>query len=396
MRSHSSKFPSTRTIRSSYYRKLKSLAWSAGPAYIQFSTLFIHPDLKDLSLFFLSEELDGPELAVRVMSRDAMLPVYKRLVANDGPRLKTLSLLGDLSQFTLAEIASIVVRLSPSLRQLVLPYSSFSNGLLREIAALPHLESLTFDARGLMMGWEGETVGTLDCVPVKLQDEIENPLPSIQALSLVVNPSLNLDGWLSVVAAGSQLSKLELVNIACLMPSMLKNTLEFLASGLRNLNRLTLDAQQYRIRSETGHYYEYETISPLLKFKNLVQFELFLNIPLSITDTDAYALASGWPTLRVLHLNQAPLNRGTRWRRRKDSCQSRHFVYSQLAAEDSPLLAFSSTLVLLAYLFQNCKVAHPAFIQSSNSSILGHLTLMRRRFVIRRLCSRRCSSQITI
>lgn len=109
---------------------------------------------------------------------------------------------------------------------------------------------------------------------------------------------------------GHRLESLEVISVLPLDPALLMNTLTFLASSLPNLRRLTLDAHQYWVNGDINNdiqwRYDYECISPVLGFKNLTDFRLFLNVPLHITNDDVYTLASSWPGLKTLYLNHVP------------------------------------------------------------------------------------------
>ena len=168
------------------------------------------------------------------------------------------------------------------------------------------LRSITFQHS------ETDSIGCPDDVTVFSPSLLPGSFPNLTDLSLSLTFAAGSD--LFALDFAHQLKKLVIHSPALQEAAQIRCLLTGLSKSRRGLERLVLssvvDASEEFLKGEDGQETDLvtlETLSPLLKFPSLNEFEITYHRPLKLTDSDVLDFLKQWPHLEVLRLCSEPL-----------------------------------------------------------------------------------------
>ena len=218
-------------------------------------------------------------------------------------RLPNLTLLDIRASFSVTHVQNALISLLSGARQLrkaVLPRYWLSSAVVSTLASSPRLEVLQWEYIGQGHG-DPKNVQTFEV------SACDRSFPSLVDLSL----EINLQDAIEFIQSSSfprYLTSFYVRSLCLAPPSDIQQFFTVCPTISRSLTHLYLDLHTNTPEPvPQSHCITLETLQPLLSCPNITHLMITYNAPLSITDDDVGFLASRWPLLVALHLNDEPL-----------------------------------------------------------------------------------------
>lgn len=191
-----------------------------------------------------------------------------------------------------------------------LPLGYFSTNLARELQHHKSLKVITQNLSLLRTVSDGE-----EQFPSSVPSPLDpNAFPSLEILAFSTDTISNASAFLTpTVLPSHRLEELWLHIASHPQPKHVEGFLNMLSESFTSLQILTLDFFQLNYDADDEEAFNglpvlmYRDFLPLLRFKQLAQFEITHPYPIEMNDQQAAELASRWPHLARLSLNPRPL-----------------------------------------------------------------------------------------
>ncbi|KAL0948360.1 hypothetical protein HGRIS_010942 [Hohenbuehelia grisea] len=232
------------------------------------------------------------------------------------PNLESLSIFTDISMKVIEEEACALIRSLPKLKKINTPRFYFTTRVAEELARLSDLGVIEFESPNAYIE-DIEIRGPADIrdFAPKLED---GAFPSLYDFSSCLPFTIAADSFENVFPPRN-LTALYLDSPDFEESASFARIISVVADNCPLLERLTLNSfvqareSSFEPPPESGPGLDFDALRPILRMPNLTYLELHHHFPFDISVKQMEELASKWPSLETLILNNDPLpHDGTR------------------------------------------------------------------------------------
>ncbi|KAH7925778.1 hypothetical protein BV22DRAFT_406666 [Leucogyrophana mollusca] len=261
--------------------------------------IFFSAEYKERSILFMHKGVTN--FAVSVPSLQHGHPSFTDMCARM-PRLTTIDLRIPFAMHLIeAEVISML-RSLPDLKKVVLPEYHITSAIFTQLSQMRHIGVVQFEY--------GERQGMGDSQDVvSFQPTLaEGAFPALWDLNLTAGFG-DVDRFLNADFAPINITSLYIDTHSPQTPTDVHTLLTTLSQNFHNLAQLFLNLLHHEPESidlVPDLQLNFNTLKPLLSCPNLVTFELQHEYPVDISLSEIEELASRWPSLESLVLNEGP------------------------------------------------------------------------------------------
>ncbi|KAJ8592766.1 hypothetical protein M405DRAFT_812276 [Rhizopogon salebrosus TDB-379] len=217
------------------------------------------------------------------------------------PHLHSLDLRAPYAARVIEADVVKLLRGLPDLEKVIFPEHYFTSIIVSELSRMKHINSMQY-VHGSKQGfWEEEE----DPFAPVLE---EGAFPMLQELH--INARLeDITRFMNTDFSPINIMSLSIDTYVEHEPEQLHMLLVTLSDRCHLLSELCISLMHVSAPLELcpAHQITFDTLRPVLSFRNLTAFEVFHKYPINITLEEIEELASRWPSLKSLCLNEEPL-----------------------------------------------------------------------------------------
>ena len=255
--------------------------------------LFMHANIRQFtfSLFSTNSESDPRSLFLEISSRM--------------PHLTTLDIRSFIPMHTIETDMILLIQQLPKLKKITFPRFYLTTKVTEALSRLPHLEIIEFQY-SIEQGY-GDPMDVIPFVP----NLTEGAFPSLfdHSMSTTFDDAAR---FIDTKFSPTNLTMLYIDSEFIEPPSSIQNFLSVVAENCQLLKSLALvslrDASsELDVDQGTDADITLDVLKPLLKLPGLSMVELVHQHQLALSQVDIELLASSWPSLETLILNNEPV-----------------------------------------------------------------------------------------
>jgi hypothetical protein len=252
-------------------------------------------------MLFMHQRVRHLVISAPPLSYDAKSSFFLN-VCGRMPHLHSLDLRAHYAARVIEADVVELLRGLPDLERVIFPEYYFTSTIVSELSRMKHMNSMRYE-HGSKQGF-GE------------EEDVDSFAPVLEQGAFPMLQGLHINARLEDVTRfmNTDFSPINIVSLSIDTriehePEQLHMLLVTLSDRCHLLSELCISLVHVSspLELSPAHQITFDTLRPLLSFCNLTAFEVFHKYPINITLEEIEELASRWPSLESLCLNEEPL-----------------------------------------------------------------------------------------